>query len=76
MTALPWLSLVLQKRDKKHKYSQACQNCRATFTHLCVSVDGMLGCESTAFLKQNGDMLSAKWEIDYGVVNGNGMGSC
>ena len=35
---------------------------------MCVSVDGMLGCEATVFLKWNGDMLSAKWEIDYGVV--------
>ena len=34
---------------------------------MCVSVDGMLGCEATVFLKWIGDM-SAKWEIDYGVV--------
>ena len=30
----------------------------------------MLGCEATAFLKRIGDMLSAKWEMDYGTVMG------
>ena len=29
--------------EKKRKYLQACQNRHATFTLLCVSVDGMLG---------------------------------
>ena len=48
------------ERDKKQKYSQACQNRKATFTPMCVSVDGMLGCEATVFLKWIGDMLSAK----------------
>ena len=32
--------------EKKRKYLQACQNRRATFTPLCVSVDGMLGSEA------------------------------
>ena len=35
---------------------------------MCVSVDGTLGCEATVFLKWIGDMLSAKWKIDYGVA--------
>ena len=52
--------------DKKH--AQASQDYRATFMPLHVSVDGMLGCEATAFLKLIGDMLSAKWEEDYGTV--------
>ena len=56
------------ERHKKQKYSWACQDCRATFIPICVSVDGMLGCEATDFFKWIGDMLSAKWEIDYGVV--------
>lgn len=56
--------------DKRQKYSQACQDCRATFSPLCMSIDGMLGCEATAFLKQIGDMLSAKWEMDYETVMG------
>ena len=52
------------KRYKKQKYSQARQDHRATFTPLCVIVDGMLGCEATAILKWIGDMLSAKFEVD------------
>lgn len=31
--------------ERKHKYLQACQNCHATFTPLCVSVNIMLGSE-------------------------------
>ena len=54
--------------DIKQKYSQACQDYRATFTPLCVLVDGMLGCEATVFLKWIGDMFSAKWEVDYATV--------
>ena len=46
--------------NKKKRYSQACQNWRATFTLLCVSVDGMMGHEATAFLKQMSNLLSAK----------------
>ena len=42
----------------------------ATFTPLCVSVDGMLGCEATAFFKRIGDMLLAKWKMYYGTVMG------
>ena len=34
---------------KKCKYLQACQDRRATFTPLCVSVDGMLGSEAQVF---------------------------
>ena len=58
------------ERDKKQKYSQACQDRKAIFTPMCVSVDGMLGCEATAFLKQIGDMLSAKWKMDHETVMG------
>ena len=38
------------KMDKKRKYSQACQDCRASFTPVCVSVDGLLGKETDFFL--------------------------
>ena len=36
--------------EKKCKYLQACQDRRATFSPLCVSVDGMLGCEAEILL--------------------------
>ena len=56
--------------NKKQKYSQACHNRRATFAP-CVSVDGMFGCETNySLLKRNGDMLSVKWEMEYGTVKG------
>ena len=36
--------------EKKHRYLQACQDQRATFSPLCVSVDGMLGSEAEFLL--------------------------
>ena len=36
--------------DKKRKYLQACQDRRAAFTPLCVSVDGLLGKEADFFI--------------------------
>ena len=36
------------EHEKKRKYSMACQGKRATFTPLCVSVDGMMGRKATA----------------------------
>ena len=56
--------------EKKHKYLQACQDRRATFTPLCVSVDGMLGSEAEFFVRRLGDFLAAKWERPYSVVMG------
>ena len=56
--------------EKKRKYLQACQDRRATFTPLCVSVDGMLGSEAEFFVKRLGDFLAAKWERPYSVVMG------
>ena len=56
--------------EKKHKYLQACQDRRATFTPLCVSVDGTLGSEAELFVRRLGDFLAAKWERPYSVVMG------
>ena len=58
---------------KKKKYSQACQDRRATFTPLCVSVDGMMGDEATAFLQWIADLLSAKWEMRLWLGDGMDM---
>ena len=55
---------------KKYKYLQACQNQHATFTSLCVSVDGMLGSEPVFFVKRLSDFLAAKWERPYSVLMG------
>ena len=56
--------------EKKRKYLQACQNRRATFTPLCVSVDGMLRSEAEFFAKRLSDFMAAKWERPYSVVMG------
>jgi len=58
------------KGEKKCKYLQACQDQCATFTLLCVSVDGMLGSEAEFFVKRMSDFLAAKWEMPYSVVTG------
>ena len=54
--------------EKKRKYLQACQDRQATFTPLCVSVDGMLGSEAEFFVKRLDDFLAARWERPYSVV--------
>jgi len=56
--------------EKKCKYLQACQDQHATFTPLCVFVDGMLGSEAECFVKRIGDFLAAKWKRPYIVVMG------
>ena len=56
--------------EKKRKYLQACQDRRATFTPLCVSVDSMLGSEAEFFVRRLGDFLAVKWERPYSVVVG------
>ena len=56
--------------EKKRKYLQACQDRHATFTPLCVSVDGILGSEAEFFVRRLGDFLAAKWERPYSVVMG------
>ena len=59
------LAVLCSAECDKKKYSQACLDRRATFTPLCVSVDGMMGPEATMFLKRIADLLSAKWETDW-----------
>jgi len=57
--------------EKKHKYLQACQDWRATFTPVCVSVDGRLGSEAEFFVKRMSDFLAAKWERPSFSYNNN-----
>jgi len=56
--------------EKKCKNLQAYQDRHATFTLLCVSVDGMLSFEAKFFVKRTGEFLAAKWERPYTVVMG------
>ena len=63
--------LHISEMDKKHKYSQACQDRRASFTPICVSIDGLvLGKETDFFLHSLCEFLCAKWEQPFGSVMG------
>ena len=62
------LAVLCYTEHNKLKYSQACQDRRATFTPLVLSVDGMMGCEATAFFRQIADLLSARWDRDFSSV--------
>ena len=55
--------------EKKRKCSLACQSHRASFTPLCVSVDGLLAPEARFFVQRLSDNLSMKWEQPFGVVS-------
>ena len=54
--------------EKKKKYLQTCQDRRAAFTPLCVSVDGLLGKEADFFIHRLCDFLSIKWERPFSLV--------
>jgi len=64
----PLAVLSSAEAKEKRKYLQACQAQRGTFTPLCMSIDGMMGREATVFFRQLADLLSAKWDKDYGSV--------
>ena len=66
----PLTVLSSAKAEKKRKYLQACKDQRATFTPLCMSIDGMMGCGATVFLRWLTDLLFAKWVKDYDSVMG------
>ena len=56
--------------EKRRKYGAACLARRASFMHLCFSVDGLFGSEADYFLRKLADSLSVKWEKNYSVVMG------
>ena len=64
----PQLVLSTAERNKKSKYNQACESRHASFTPLCITVDGMLGTEFKSFLKRLGDSLSVKWDKSYSAT--------
>ena len=64
----PSAVLASAEAEKKRKYCDACTECRATFTPLCFSVDGLVGDEAACFLKHLGRSLSSTWERHYGEV--------
>ena len=58
------------ENEKKAKYSRACEDRRAQFTPICVSVDGVFGSESEVFIKRIAESLTVKWEKPYSDVIG------
>ena len=66
----PTAVLKSAEREKKTKYSEACEERHSLFTPLCCSVDGMVGGEANVFLKLVGERLAGKWDQSYGEVMG------
>ena len=64
----PSAVLASAEAEKKRKYCDACTECRATFTPLCFSVDGLVGDKAACLLKHLGRSLSSTWERHYGEV--------
>ena len=62
-------SILFQAEDeKKQKYVAAANACRAHFTPLCFSVDGLTGSEAACFIKRLATGLSLKCERNYSEV--------
>ena len=64
----PFDVLTRAEKEKNVKYTLACEERRAVFTLLCISVDGMMGKETDYFLRRLGETLSLKWEKSYSQV--------
>ena len=60
----------IAENEKKKKYSRACDDRRAQFTPICVSVDGVFGSEAETFIKVIADNLTEKWSMSYSRVVG------
>ena len=56
------------EKEKRDKYKAACDERRAIFTPLCISVDGLMGREANVFLKRLADTLSCRWERSYSEI--------
>ena len=69
-TRSPDQVLAQAESDKKKKYRLSCEERRAVFTPLCVSVDRLFGKETEHFVKRIGQSLSVKWEKSYSQVMG------
>ena len=64
----PPITILSNAETEKKKYQQPCHDRRALFTPLCISVDGMIGKETTVFLKHTAERLSIKWDYSYSSV--------
>ena len=58
----PQTVLASAQAEKKRKYSTAFSDRRASFTPLCFSIDGLLGCEADVFPEQLVNRLFDTWD--------------
>ena len=56
------------EREKKSKYSLACERSDASFTPLCFTIDGLVAPEMSSFMKRLADRLAVKWDLSYSVT--------
>jgi hypothetical protein len=56
------------EEQKRRKYSQACEERRATFTPFITSVDGVLGHSASTFMRRLNERLSLKWKKSFSLV--------
>ena len=56
------------EREKKQKYSDACNTRHVSFTPLCFSVNGLVGKEAKVFLDLLVEKLALKWGKPYSCV--------
>lgn len=56
------------ERDKKSKYSLACERRHASFTPLCLTIDGLVAPEMSQLMKRLADRLALKWDLNYNVT--------
>ena len=70
LSSSPMDVLSVAEKQKKSKYLEACNERRALFTPVCISVDGVLGKEAAIFVKRIAEGLSSKWGQKYSQVLG------
>ena len=66
----PTAVLASAEAEKKWKYCATSSDCRATFTPLCFSVDGLAGDEANSFMQHLAPSLSFKWDRRFSEILG------
>ena len=64
----PITALKSAERENKLKYNSDCERRHASFTPLCVTIDGLLAPEMAQFVKHLDTRLSLKWDLNYSTV--------
>ena len=61
-------AVLLSAEREKLKYNEACELKHASFTPLCITINGLLGNEMKHFLSQLADKLATKWDQKYNTT--------